>query len=188
MMGPPHIFNRLVEALPLVESWVERLLVAHAADAVPVGSLPFRRLGSYVSPQLLARARTASIGLVPFPPVSEYGLPELARIKSGGFAAITFDNVYFVGENPAPESLHLHELVHVTQWATLGRRDFLLTYGVGLVLLGYERSPLEAVAYHIEAEFEAGREVSHLEEDVAGHARMAHREAIDLLRREGLDV
>lgn len=56
----------------------------------------------------------------------------------------------------ASEELHFHELVHVVQWARLGVDNFLLAYGLGLLLSGYAQSPLEQMAYELQRHFELG--------------------------------
>jgi len=48
------------------------------------------------------------------------------------------------------------ELVHVIQWERLGVDDFLLAYGAGLMQFGYRDSPLEKMAYSLQASFDGG--------------------------------
>ena len=73
------------------------------------------------------------------------------------FTGITFKDTFFLEQGQASESLHFHELVHVVQWARLGVDNFLLAYGVGLIQSGYEQSPLEAMAYSLQRDFDNGR-------------------------------
>ena len=72
------------------------------------------------------------------------------------FAGITFKDTFFVQQGHVSESLHFHEMVHIVQWARLGVDNFLLAYGVGLLQFGYERSPLEQMAYTLQASFDNG--------------------------------
>ena len=69
---------------------------------------------------------------------------------------ITYLNTYFVRANQAgDESLHFHELVHVIQWRILGPEKFLAAYADGLERFGYRGSPLEVMAYDLQARFDA---------------------------------
>ena len=54
------------------------------------------------------------------------------------------------------ESLHFHELVHVVQWQHLGPERFIMAYALGhLISGGYRTNPLEAMAYGLQARFDA---------------------------------
>jgi hypothetical protein len=88
-------------------------------------------------------------------PVSSYDW--FAAHQNRSFDGITFKDTFFVREDRQSESLHFHELVHVVQWARLGPDKFLLAYAVGLAQLGYEKSPLEQMAYDLQAQFEGGK-------------------------------
>lgn len=79
------------------------------------------------------------------------------------FSGITFKDTFFIQRGlESEESLHFHELVHVVQWARLGIHKFLLAYGLGLHAFGYERSPLETMAFGLQQEFASGRPLSNL--------------------------
>ena len=65
-------------------------------------------------------------------------------------------------QGQSSESLHFHELVHIVQWARLGVDNFLLAYGLGFILGGYEQSPLEQMAYTLQRSFENGTLPQHL--------------------------
>jgi hypothetical protein len=98
-----------------------------------------------------------SVDRTPFPPVSQFGLPEFASQEGRAFDGITFKSTLFVVRGRESEALYFHELVHVVQWARLGVDKFVLAYGVGLLEFGYENSPLEKMAYTLEEEFKRGR-------------------------------
>jgi hypothetical protein len=87
------------------------------------------------------------------------GLPELAAFEQGGYAGITYKNMYFMSAaHCGNESIHFHELVHVVQWRTLGVEKFLLAYAAGLANNGYQDSPLEAMAYRLQHYFDQNGE------------------------------
>jgi hypothetical protein len=150
------VIRRFYAALPQVRAWIDQLLATHAADARKVSTLGFNRLASCYPADLLERARVVSVQRTPFPPVSQFGIPEFAQLQGQQFEGITFKNTFFVVRGRALESLHFHELVHVVQWSRLGIDKFLLSYGLGLLQFGYEQSPLEQMAYSLQRLFERG--------------------------------
>jgi hypothetical protein len=96
-------------------------------------------------------------------------------------AGITFRDTFFVDAIHGSEGVHFHELVHVVQWNALGAPDFLLTYGVGLAQFGYEASPLEAIAYNLQASFERGAAIPGIRSVIESHAFQARDAAARLL-------
>jgi len=145
--------------LPLVESWIDKTLADHAAQARPVSELAkeygFTRLQEFYSPETLARMKVVVVDKVPMPPLSKmgiHGFREFERMKAGG---VTYKDTYFVKKSEVTrESLHFHELVHTIQWDHLGFRPFMAAYAGGLGEKGYENSPLETMAYDLEKHFE----------------------------------
>ena len=104
---------------------------------------------------------------VPVPPLTAIGLPEFSDFEHGDYAGITFKDTYFVRATEINnESLHFHELVHVVQWVYLGVDNFLLAYAAGLVANGYRTSPLEAMAYDLQAYFDQNGEPCDVESEV----------------------
>jgi len=93
-------------------------------------------------------------GKVPFPPLGSMGLPEFAQMENMTMAGITYKDTFFVSHLHQTESLYFHELVHIVQWERLGVDDFLLAYGAGLMQFGYRNSPLEKMAYFLQASFD----------------------------------
>ena len=150
------VIRRLYAALPQVRAWIDQLLETHSANARKVSTLGFNRLASCYPADLLERARVVSVERTPFPPVSQFGLPEFAHLQGRQFEGITFKNTFFVVKGREFESLHFHELVHVVQWSRLGVDNFLISYGLGLHQFGYEQSPLEQMAYSLQDLFERG--------------------------------
>lgn len=149
------IMQRFHAALPGVRQWIDHFLDDHAAQARAVSTLGFGRLSNCFPREVLQHAKVVTLPRVPFPPVDRFGLPELALIQRMSFAGITFKDTFFIQQGHASESLHFHEMVHILQWARLGVDNFLLAYGVGLLQFGYERSPLEQMAYTLQASFDS---------------------------------
>ena len=137
----------------------------------PVASLGFPRLPKYCSDALLGDARVVSVGKIPFPPIADWGLSELADLSQMALSAVTYDGLVLVHQALRTERVHFHELVHVVQWRTLGVDAFLLTYGAGVMQHGYAHSPLEAIAYDLQSQFDREMPIPGLEAMVAAHAR-----------------
>jgi hypothetical protein len=145
----------LLPKLPLITRWIDHTLAAHAGDARSVASLGFKRLPTFYSAAFLTSAKVVAVERAPVPPLSAMGLPEFGDFERGNYAGITFKDTYFVQTaRVGSESLHFHELVHVVQWAHLGAEKFLLAYAAGLATNGYRNSPLEAMAYDLQAYFD----------------------------------
>jgi hypothetical protein len=174
--------RRLELAIPRVESWIRELHATHGGEAQRVSSLGYAALARAWPAELLEEARVVAVDKNPFPPVSEYGIPEFEPMARGSWAGITFGHMYFVDKAEADEATHFHELCHVVQWKVLGVRNFLLTYALGILSKGYARSPFEAIAYELQEEFEAGRPRSGLVDVITAHARDAHAAAAALIR------
>jgi len=152
---PLHLLTRI----PLIRSWIDRTLAAHAHEARPVGEIiearGFRRLPDYFDAALLGRVRCVAVERVPVPPLASMGLRFFAGVESKHYAGITYGDTYFVDRRfDRSESLHFHELIHAVQWDCLGFDRFLLAYARGLMRYGYARSPLEVMAYDHQRRFE----------------------------------
>lgn len=156
-MNTVHLLHRLNLSLPTVVEWIEKTLEENRDRAIPVTDFGFPCLAKVFPHDLLARAKAVVVtGKVRFPPLSLMGLPELGQMESMSVAGITYKDTFFVNHLYQSESLHFHELVHVVQWEWLGVNQFLLAYGTGLIQSGYRDSPLEQMAYALEARFKAG--------------------------------
>jgi hypothetical protein len=153
-MNGSEIIRKFYSALPAVKNWIEDLLEEHHSGSTVVSTLGFQRLPQHFPDSLLEGTKVVTVSEVPFPPLSQLGLEELSAMEHMSLAGITYKDTFFVHEHQRTESLHFHELVHVVQWERLGVDNFLLTYGVGLVQCGYERSPLEEMAYNLQRSFD----------------------------------
>jgi len=183
------LLRRVQEALPEMARWIDRLQAQHAPRAVSAREAGPARLAGYFPTALLDSARVVTVESLPFPPVSEYGLPEFAGMATPGMAGITFGDMYFVQAGHAPADLvHFHELVHVVQWKTLGVPEFLSTYAVGLAQHGYERSPLESIAFWLEGQFDLGIAPLDVSDFVAKHALAARDAAAKVFRKHHLQL
>jgi hypothetical protein len=156
-MNSLELIRKFHSMLPKVREWIEKTLEENKTHAVPVIDLAFPRLEKVFPLNLLSKAKVVVVtGKVPFPPLSRMGLPELAQMENMAMDGITYVDTFFVNCLHQTESLHFHELVHVVQWERLGVDNFLLAYGIGLMLFGYQNSPLEEMAYSLQDGFDRG--------------------------------
>jgi hypothetical protein len=172
------IIPRLHKALPQAKAWIDQFLVAHEGTAQPVSSLRSSRLAACFPAEFLETSKIVPVDRVTFPPVESFGLSEFAPLHEMEFEGITFKNTIFVRRDRKYEGLYFHELVHVVQWARLGVDDFLLAYAAGLAQQSYRDTPLEDMAYNLQAKFEAGtlegglvQQIEHLTDRVWARAR-----------------
>ena len=103
-------------------------------------------------------------------------------------AGITFRNMDFVHPSYSSEGVHFHELVHVVQWSTLGVREFLLTYALGIAQYGYAESPLEAIAFDLQSKFENETAPPSIADRIARHAVETRQAASIVFRTHGLEL
>ena len=179
---------RLQQALPQVRKWIDNLHAEHSHECIRASNLGFPRLASYFPVTLLDKAFAVPSDTMPFPPVRQYGLPEFEAIANMPRAGITFGNMYFVRPNFSTEEVHFHELVHVIQWAKLGFHHFLLTYALGIHQFGYDDSPLEAIAFDLQARFQQGHELGGVVETVEQHATSSRDVAAAIFRKRGINI
>ena len=140
---------------PLIAGWIQKTLTEHASAARPVASLGFHRLPHYYDAKILAATKVVFVSRAPVPPLSAMGLDRFSDFEQMDAAGITYLDTYFVrADQSHEESLHFHELVHAIQWRSLGPKRFLALYADGLERFGYRNSPLEAMAYSLQARFE----------------------------------
>ncbi len=180
------LLRRVQRALPQVVQWIDDLQAKHLRQSVPVSAMAFQRLAGWFPAAVLEGARAVTVDTIPFPPVSAFDLPEFESLANMPMAGITFRNMYFVHRAQASEAIHFHELVHVVQWNTLGVMEFLLTYAVGIAQSGYMQSPLEAMAFDLQARFEQQTGLPAIIDVVAGHAVATRDAAAMVFRAHGL--
>jgi hypothetical protein len=182
------LLDRLQHAVPRMQRWMGDLHAAHAAAAASVASAGIPRLDAHFPASTLVRARVVLAAALPFPPVTDFGLPEFEPLAASPRAGVTFGSMYFLHPAHTAPGIHFHELVHVVQWRVLGVADFLQTYVVGLAQHGYERSPLEAIAFELQDAFEGHQLIGSPVDVIAQHARAARHRAAELFAAHGLDM
>jgi hypothetical protein len=149
--------TRLQAVLPAVKDWIDQTLQAHVNAASLVSRSGYVRLQEHYPDALLAKTRVVVVPRVPFPPVSQLGLPEFRAMETMPLAGVTYKDTFFVASGQQQDSLYFHELVHVVQWARLGVDNFLYAYAIGLLQYGYHQTPLEQMAIQLQARFNQQR-------------------------------
>lgn len=143
--------------LDRIEEWIDGTLARHASGRVSCEALASSFEG-YFSRDFLSRSYFVVTDELPMPDIPELqalGLVAFLRLDAVG---ITYKDTYFI--RPAlvgQVDLHFHELVHVAQWRHLGASAFIERYVRELLQYGYERAPLEEMAYSLQRYFCAGK-------------------------------
>jgi hypothetical protein len=181
------VLRRLRDALPRVEDWIRALRARRLSTSRTASEMGFAKLATCFPANFLKSTRVVLTDDLPFPPVSEYGVPEFETMAIMSMAGITFNDMYFVRPAHSVESIHFHELVHVVQWGTLGAREFLLTYAAGFIRNGYEQNPLEKIALDLQARFDDGPPLVEVVDLVTRHADQARDKAAAAFRSSGLE-
>ncbi len=147
--------SEIISRLPGVRRWIDELLAGSRSKATRVSTLPFSRLKYFYSTETLERAWYVVADAVPVPPLTQLGLPGFEDFEHGSPHGITYQDLYFVRRDHATEEgLHFHELVHTIQWNYLGPDRFLEAYALGyLDGGGYEKNPLEQIAFQLQEAF-----------------------------------
>jgi hypothetical protein len=179
---------RLRHALPQMRQWIDGLHAKHSRDAVRASELGFPGLAAHLPLELLQSASAVMTHTIPFPPVRQFGLPEFEAMAIMPMDGITFGNMYFVRPAASVEVVHFHELVHVIQWTKLGFEQFLMTYGLGIIQYGYEQSPLEAMAYELQARLQHGHPLRNVVATVERHATSTRDAAAVVFAQNGIEM
>lgn len=138
--------------------------------ATPLSTREKTAMAPYFHAELLDQVRIAQRDPLPIP-----NPPFTRLIQQLGFdypdlsltAAITFGHL-IATRSPMSHSLLFHELVHVVQYRQLGVAAFARQYVQGILThRAYEKIPLEACAFQLEARFQLSRQPFNVESEVA---------------------
>ncbi len=162
---------RYLLLLPRARRWLARTIAEHAPGSRRLSDCGFARLSGAFSAQSLDDCRLVEVERVPQPPLEQWGIGESNGLVHAA-AGITLMGLIIVRRGmERDESLVFHELVHAIQWRTLGLNRFLALYGLLLHEYGYRDSPLEEMAYDLQALFDANALPSNIEAVIAGRTQ-----------------
>ncbi|WP_226665070.1 hypothetical protein [Microbulbifer aggregans] len=124
----------------------------------------------FYSPSFLRNAQFVIVDSIPkpdFPELQQLGLGRFMELDARG---ITYKNTYYVLRGSEDIlRLHFHELVHVAQWQSLGAAGFITRYIQEIQQFGYDESPLEIMAYSLDAHFSSTGKQFDIPDYVAQH-------------------
>lgn len=147
--------------LEKIEEWIHQLNASHKQVRHSCSILHDHFNGFY-SIEFLKTAYFVVTDNIPkpdFPELREAGLGNFIDMDGGG---ITYNDTYYIKQNAVNElSLHFHELVHVIQYDELTQPGFIKRYIQEIQDFGYDKAPLENMAYGLEKHYkEKGRHIN----------------------------
>ena len=158
--------------IPQVENWIDRYIEKNKSIRINLASTDFERVKLCFADRTINTSFYAIVEHIETPPLSDIGVSDFLDFENGEYGGITYKDTYFVTEKEKGiESLHFHEMVHVVQWDELGPQNFILLYAIGLAQNGYRQSPLERIAYDLQAEFERNQIRASCEQRIREHSQ-----------------
>lgn len=136
--------------IEIIEKWIDETLSRHMHKREPCAALANHFEGFYAR-EFLSKSYYVLVDRIPMP-----DLPELYEIGLDGFLemdadGITYKDTYFIKPHLVETlDLHFHELVHVAQWRSLGAPAFIERYIKEYMQYGYDKMPLEEMAYSLQ--------------------------------------
>jgi len=147
---------KLVTMFPKARRWVRQTHDAYVDQSKPIASLGIPRLPHYFSQRTLDETRIVFCDPVPQPPIDQWRLSGADEFQSVvAFGATYLDTIFINKQEADNHAMIFHELVHAVQWRTLGTNRFLIIYGFDLLAFDYIRSPLEQMAFTMQARYDA---------------------------------
>lgn len=154
---PPAMVSQLAA---VVEAYISSSKEKYAPQAVPLTDAQRAAMQPFFPAAVLDSARLCVLRGTRVPNPSMYSMAKMMGIRNlpdfSDMAAITFVDV-IVSHEDFTDAMLFHELVHVTQYAQMGIREFSVCYVNGFIEGGsYEEIPLEKAAYLLEERFSKG--------------------------------
>jgi hypothetical protein len=151
---PPSMVSQLAT---MVEAYISTSRVKYAPQTVPLLDAQRAAMSPFFSSGVLDSARLCVLRGTRVPNPSMYSMAKMMGINNlpdfSEMAAITFVDV-IVSHEEFTDALLFHELVHATQYAQMGVKEFAARYVNGFIQGGsYEEIPLEKNAYLLEERF-----------------------------------
>jgi hypothetical protein len=151
---PPSMVSQLAT---MVEDYISSSRTKYAPQAVPLSDAQRAMMSPFFSSSVLEAARLCVLRGTRVPNPSMYSMAKMIGIRNlpdfADMAAITFVDV-IVSHQDFSDALLFHELVHVTQYAQMGIKEFAGYYFNGFIQGGsYEEIPLEKMAHLLEQRF-----------------------------------
>lgn len=152
-----------------IEQWIDRTLKEYDHLKVSCAVL-LPEFQAFFGAEVLENSYFVVVDSIPKPDFDELtgaGYDEFLNMKPAG---ITYKNTYFIQRGFENRfALHFHELVHVLQWQLLGAFGFIQRYLDEIAEYGYDKAPLEVMAYELDSYFSAGLPVKSIPDYVSKH-------------------
>ena len=132
----------------------------------------------YFPESFLAKSYYVVVPQMPVPAyhfLETYGLTDLF---DRDLAGLTLNNTYYL--LPSVENnlrIHFHKLVHVAKWQRLGVEGFIERYLRELQASGYDKIPLERMAYELDKQYVYGWSIVDVVERVKGLTQAVQQKA-----------
>lgn len=139
-----------------IEQWIDQINFEYSKQRICCSEFSCNFEGFYKK-SFLKKAFFVVVDDIPKPEI-----PELRQLGLGDFIdmdvdGITYKDMYYIKPHVAKDlRLHFHELVHIAQWKHLGAQSFIRRYISEIETYGYDRAPLEEMAYFCDSHFSAG--------------------------------
>jgi hypothetical protein len=158
---PPAMVSQL--AL-MVEDYIGSSRKKYAPQTMPLTDTQRTAMQPFFSPAVLDSARLCVLHGTRVQNPSMYAMAKMMGIRNlpdfADMVAITFVDV-IVSHQEFTDALLFHELVHVTQYAQMGLKEFAERFVNGFIQGGsYEEVLLEKMAHALESRFNPGRPFS----------------------------
>ncbi|SEF86376.1 hypothetical protein [Vibrio hangzhouensis] len=139
------------------DRWIDETIQKYEWQSLPCSEFE-QVFAGYYSPEYLAQCRYVVTEKIPKPDIEGLrglGLGDFLDMDCG---AITYKNMYFIKpQHQSDLEIHIHELMHTIQWQLLGGVGFLERYVREINEFGYDRAPLENMAYDLGRHFNKDR-------------------------------
>lgn len=139
-----------------IEQWIDQVNLEYLGQRVCCSAFS-RSFKGFYKKSFLKRAYFVVVENIPkpdFPELSEMGLGDFIAMDVDG---ITYKDTYYIKPHLADNlRIHFHELVHVAQWEQLGAIHFIQRYISEINICGYDKAPLEEMAYLCDSHFSKG--------------------------------
>jgi len=133
-----------------IEQWIDQTLVDYSSEEKSCECF-LSHFNGFYPPEFLSKSSFVVVEKIPKPNFSELRSEGLGDFIDMDVDAITYKNTYFIKKgNEDRIQLHFHELVHVLQWQYLGAEGFISRYIDEILRYGYDKAPLEIMAYTLD--------------------------------------
>lgn len=142
--------------LEKIEQWIDQTNLTFSKQRICCDRFAEAFEGFYPA-QFLQNSFFVALNEIPKPAFQELRQMGLGDFMDMELSGITYKNTYYIRPHAIDDvQLHFHELVHVAQWQILGAHNFIQRYIYEIQNFGYNKAPLEIMAYSLDNHFTKG--------------------------------